>query len=47
VAALEQRLRAEPQLNRKIEIRRILKTKQAALAALTSPSPGPVPGAQN
>ena len=47
VAALERKLRAEPQLNRKVEIRRTLKTKQAALAALTSPSPGPVPGAQN
>ncbi len=47
VAALEQKLRAEPQLNRKVEIQRTLKTKQAALAALTSPSPGPVPGAQN
>jgi Domain of unknown function (DUF4391) len=46
VAALERKLRAEPQLNRKVEIRRTLKTKQAALAALTSPS-GPVPGAQN
>ena len=47
VAALERKLRAEPQLNRKVEIRRILKTKQAALAGLTSPSPGPVPGVQN
>jgi hypothetical protein len=47
VAALEQKLRVEPQLNRKVEIRRTLRTKQAALAALTSPSPGPVPGAQN
>jgi hypothetical protein len=47
VAVLEQKLRAEPQLNRKVEIRRALKTKQAALAALTSPSPGLVPGAQN
>jgi hypothetical protein len=46
VAALERKLRAEPQLNRKVEIRRTLKTKQAALTALTSPS-GPVSGAQN
>jgi hypothetical protein len=46
VAALERKLRAEPQLNRKVEIRRTLKTKQAALAALTNPS-GPVLGAQN
>jgi hypothetical protein len=48
VAALEQKLRAEPQLNRKVEIRRTLKTKQAALAALTSrpdkPAPGPGAG---
>lgn len=47
VAALEQKLRAEPQLNRKVEIRRTLKSKQAALAALISPSPGPVPGTKN
>jgi hypothetical protein len=47
VAALERKLRVEPQLNRKVEIRRTLKTKQAALAALTSPPPGPVPGTQN
>lgn len=47
VAALEQKLRAEPQLNRKVEIRRTLKSKQAALAALVSPSPGPVPGTKN
>lgn len=47
VAALEQKLRAEPQLNRKVEIRRTLKSKQAALAALTSPSPGPVPDTKN
>jgi hypothetical protein len=40
IAALEQKLRAEPQLNRKVEIRRALKTKQAALAALISPVPG-------
>jgi hypothetical protein len=47
VAALERKLRAEPQLNRKVEIRRTLKNKQAALATLISPSPGPVPDAQN
>jgi hypothetical protein len=44
VAALERKLRSEPQLNRKVEIRRTLKSKQAALAALIRPSPGPVPG---
>ena len=47
VAALERKLRSEPQLNRKVEIRRTLKSKQAALAALISPSPAPVPGVQN
>jgi hypothetical protein len=47
VAALERKLRSEPQLNRKVEIRRTLKSKQAALGALISPSPGPVPGVQN
>jgi len=47
VAALERKLRSEPQLNRKVEIRRTLKSKQAALAVLIGPSPGPVPGVQN
>jgi Domain of unknown function (DUF4391) len=47
IAALERKLRSEPQLNRKVEIRRTLKNKQAALAALISPSLGPVPGVQN
>lgn len=31
VATLERKLRAEPQLNRKVELRRALKTKQAEL----------------
>ena len=39
VAALEQMLLAESRLNRKVEIRRILKSEQATLAALLSPSP--------
>lgn len=34
IAALERKLRAEPQLNRKIELRRALKDRQAALADL-------------
>ncbi|WP_262107556.1 DUF4391 domain-containing protein [Arthrobacter sp. Marseille-P9274] len=34
IAALERKLRTEPQLNRKIELRRTLKTKQAELTAL-------------
>lgn len=36
IAALVRKLRSEPQLNRKVELRRTLKTKQAALAELTS-----------
>ncbi len=36
IAALERKLRNEPQLNRKVELRRALMTKQAALAGLTS-----------
>lgn len=36
IAALERKLRNEPQLNRKVELRRTMKTKQAALAGLTS-----------
>ncbi|MBY6313537.1 MULTISPECIES: DUF4391 domain-containing protein [Nocardiaceae] len=34
IAALERKLRTEPQFNRKIELRRTLKTKQAELDAL-------------
>lgn len=34
IAALERRLRNEPQLNRKVELRKALKEHQAALAAL-------------
>ena len=40
VAALERKIRTEPQLNRKVELRRVLKTKQAMLTDLTSPAPG-------
>lgn len=47
IAALERRIWNEPQLNRKIELRRNLKTKQAALVDLTSPTPSPVPGNTN
>lgn len=36
IAALERKLRNEPQLNRKIELRNALKEHQAALAALVS-----------
>ncbi|MGW8645620.1 DUF4391 domain-containing protein [Micromonospora chalcea] len=38
IANLEKRLRAEPQLNRKIELRRQLRERTAALAALTAPA---------
>jgi len=34
IAALERKLRTEPQLNRKVELRRTLKERQAALTAL-------------
>jgi hypothetical protein len=36
IAALERKLRNEPQLNRKVELRRTLTTKQATLAGLTT-----------
>ena len=36
IAALERKLRNEPQLNRKVELRRTLKAKQATLAGMTS-----------
>ncbi len=38
VATLERKIRTEPQLNRKVELRRALKTKQVTLADLTSPA---------
>ena len=39
IAALEKKLRTEPQLNRKIELRRKLKERTAVLAELTGPVP--------
>lgn len=39
MAALERKLRTEPQLNRKIELRRQIKERTAALAELTDPVP--------
>lgn len=39
IDALVSKLRSEPQLNRKVELRRTLKTKQAALAGLTKTTP--------
>lgn len=47
IAALERKLRNEPQLNRKVELRRTLKTKQAMLVDLTSPTPSPATGDAN
>lgn len=47
IAALERKLRNEPQLNRKVELRRTLKTKQATLVELTSPTPSPAAGYTN
>lgn len=39
MAALEKRLRTEPQLNRKIELRRQIKVGNALLTELTAPAP--------
>lgn len=39
IAALEKKLRTEPQLNRKIDIRRQIKERAAVLAELTDPVP--------
>ena len=39
IAGLERKLRAEPQLNRKIELRRQIKERAAALTELTDPIP--------
>lgn len=47
IAALERKLRNELQLNRKVELRRTLKTKQALLVELTSPTSSPAPGNRN
>jgi len=47
VAALERKIRNEPQLNRKVELRQALKTKQAMLVDLASSTPSPAPGNTN
>lgn len=39
IAVLEKKLRAEPQLNRKMELRRQIKERTAALSDLTDPEP--------
>lgn len=43
IAALKRKIRNEPQLNRKVNLRRTLKTKQATLVELSSPTPSPPP----
>lgn len=47
VAALERKLRNEPQLNRKVELRRTLRARRADLAELTSTTNGPAAGNTN
>ena len=47
ITALERKLRDEPQLNRKVEIRRNMRAKQAELAELVSSSPNPAVGNTN
>jgi len=47
VAALERKLRNEPQLNRKVQLRRTLRAKQADLAELTSTTDSPAAGNTN
>jgi hypothetical protein len=39
IATLEKKLRTEPQLNRKIELRRQIKERTAVLTELTAPVP--------
>lgn len=47
IGTLERKIRNEPQLNRKVEWRRALKTKQGSLADLTSQTPGAMPRTKN
>lgn len=47
IAALERKLRNEPQLNRRVELRRSLKTKQATFVEITSQTPSPSAGNTN
>lgn len=47
VAALERKLRNEPQLNRKVELRRTLRAKQSDLAQLNSTTDSPAAGDTN
>ncbi|ATY14918.1 DUF4391 domain-containing protein [Amycolatopsis sp. AA4] len=47
VATLDRKLRTEPQFNRKVELRRELKKKQATLVDLTSPTASPAQGTKD
>ena len=47
IGTLVRKIRNEPQLNRKVELRRALKTKQGSLADLTSQTPGAMPSTKN
>ncbi|MBN1093337.1 DUF4391 domain-containing protein [Blastococcus sp. TML/M2B] len=47
IAALERKMRNEPQLNRKVELRRALKSKQAALTDLMGATDSPATGNTN
>lgn len=47
IGTLERKILNEPQLNRKVELRRALKTKQGSLADLTSQRPGAMPRTKN
>lgn len=47
ITALERKLRNEPQLNRKVEMRRNVRAKKAKLAELISTTTSPTPGNTN
>lgn len=47
IASLKRKLRNEPQLNRKVELRRTLKIKQATLVEMTSAPNSPAPSNRN
>lgn len=47
IGNLERKIRIEPQLNRKVELRRALRTKQRSFADLTSQRPGAMPRTKN
>lgn len=47
IAALKRKIRTEPQLNRKVELRRALKAKEAKLVDPENPTPTPAPGTKD